>query len=354
MKLHAQKGQALIFMLIVLPAILLFMASKIKLLDLGSQKITIQKEADAYALDLATQQARALNAIAAYNQGIAAAQKQAFLYASAMVATSACGIFANPACIKAALKLKAGAPSFFRKVEKLANHMAEKQDHIKQWSESQIRPHLSPLALFQVVDSKQFELDIFRLGERECTSESASDETCFGQGQDVLKCNEKGPYTFNAIIKSLNFSTQKQKGHVENTYRSISSGNILKRTVPLPLKLDAMPQTIKVNGEVFKHQFGTIVRCFSFYDLMGKINKLTPGSIKFPKPYILGPRYLENKKTLTIKATAVSDRTSKVEVLESVAQPIPLTVLSTALIKGVDLNEMTFKTKLVPNPEEKL
>ncbi|MCB0308896.1 MAG: hypothetical protein KDD48_05950, partial [Bdellovibrionales bacterium] len=129
----APRGQALIVMLIFLFVLIpLF----VYLFDLGIvqySKIRRQKQLDGISLDLATSQARALNAIAALNQGLEIAENRGYLMAASVAGLSACSFF-NPKCAQILSRLLPKVRPFYKKLNKLGSHLAKQQDKILEWA----------------------------------------------------------------------------------------------------------------------------------------------------------------------------------------------------------------------------
>jgi hypothetical protein len=121
---------------VLLPFLIVFVGANFHRTLFGLEKIQRQRVVDLLALEGATQQARALNAIAALNEALKIILRRAQAYAGALTALAACAsatFFVSP-CTPALKRLGKKAPEFFRKVDRLASIIGDWQDELADWA----------------------------------------------------------------------------------------------------------------------------------------------------------------------------------------------------------------------------
>lgn len=108
------------------------------------EKVQQQSEVDALVLSILNQPTRALNAIAALNQGLEIVKERGHAIAIALITLKACAALTvgTSPCLIAYLGLRKDAGPFFRKLQKLANELAKQQNQIKAWAEETSSHHI--------------------------------------------------------------------------------------------------------------------------------------------------------------------------------------------------------------------
>ena len=151
-------GQALLLVMILIPILVI---SFFAIFDEGFasyQHLRQQKVTDSYAFNLATDQARALNAIAALNKGLVIAHNRGLLMATAVTGLTACSAF-SPDCAKALQRLLPKVRPFYRKLDALGKSLAAQQDALVDWA---YQTQVSALIYFHRQNSQV----MFALGPR--------------------------------------------------------------------------------------------------------------------------------------------------------------------------------------------
>lgn len=99
------------------------------------KKIESQKRMDAIALEYGTQYARALNGLAALNEGLSIAANRGKLVTTVATILSACSVVPATAAVCRPLweRLSSKLPRFYRNLQKLGKNLVKQQEQIIDW-----------------------------------------------------------------------------------------------------------------------------------------------------------------------------------------------------------------------------
>jgi hypothetical protein len=300
------RGQILPVFCILFAVILFFVAANFQRSRLQIDKIQRQKEADALALRIANEQARALNSVAALNEGLTVLLHRAYLYA--VGTTAICAIAARELFLgsfgRACRSLVKDADPFYDAISDMGEKIAEWQDEIVRWGGKAPKDMTSftwnPWATVLAVKRISFvgegegsrRLLIHRGGQEEYKKRGAnSEEAGMANGGDVRSCRTQ-QLDRSQFASLKNIRVNKDIGESLVLHFMSSMGD--------PYNTEEVPdkQTMQIGPTNYTFTGATLVRCTSLKSLMG-------GGLRFslPRPYVIEPNFWKDQHvTLVVKS----------------------------------------------------
>ncbi len=351
-------GQILPILCVLLPVLLLFVGANIHRTLFGIEKIRRQRSVDLLVLQGATQQARALNAVAALNQALKIILRRAYAYAGALTALSLCASasFGISPCTAPLMHLGKKAPKFFKGVNDLASLIGRWQDDLVQWAqeapEQTIRLDLlvaNPAADFRITPAPP-RLRVHRLGSTGFGSLGAgSEETGLASGGDLLRCSENRieRADFDAL-RSGRMTSGLDANDSVSIHLSASDGGTKRETKTVPQEKEFWEGNTQ-----WQFDYAVVRRCESFREILSRFNEGLPVDFGIPQPYVLDDEF-ETQQHLALSTTMPGpsqDPDLPADILLAKRQEIlPISALregvAEARILGTDLNEMEFVPSL--------
>ncbi len=364
--MNRRSGQALPIIALAIAVVLSLTALHTEKWFTGVEKMKRQRQADQDVMALANQQARALNAIAALNQGLRIALKRGYAVGAAILALSACSFFYLP-CSAALTELSLQAIPFYRKLNQLGAILAQQQDEIANWAA--VAParmiyvsNLTDLSqwsfLFPGSSQPPVGLGSTRLRIRRYGSEAFSqlgaspEEVEFAGKQDMVRCES---HTFNRFLE---FDQKAKRGsfdlgknnQIEIEY--VSSHGTSKKTFKPKNRseLSSYRKSRQSSGKRLVFSRARYRKCESLKDVLLKFASVVP-VLNLPPPYILDATFFSDGNRFGLAQAGKREKliTQKWPMSPSAGQREPtLWVLSEAEIRGSDLSQMNFEPALVP------
>ncbi len=344
MRVPRNRGQILPLALFLLPVLALFIGVNGERLNLQVRKVAEQRDADTTLLLAATQQARALNAIAALNEGLQIALERGYAMAVAITAVTACAAMTlgmSP-CSKAATSLARDAPPFYRKLNKLGRELAKSQDEILAWAEVAPSQTVVVRNTFEGLHSRIFlhprlaRLRVRRVGEEGFRSMGLGEEEVgMAGGGDVVRCRASqfgaGQYAQLASIP--------RDGNDRLSLTYISAG-----------AFGATRELGELRGLAFREHNqrwnflrGTLIKCESFRDIMQSVSSAN-FVFNLPPPYALEESFPNAQRIALGRSTSGTIRFKPLLNRDSQGQihRQKIWAFSEARVKGLDLGKMEF------------
>jgi len=335
MKRISSSGQILPITLFMIPILLFFITANGERLFRTNEKVQNQRKADALLLHVATQQARALNAVAALNQGLQIAKERAYILAAAITSLGLCAaltLFASP-CTRALASLSKSAPTFFKKLMKLGREMARSQDELLQWAEKIPKQTISFSNLLSRGNAWAVVTPSRILAHRSSTLLRGNFERqAFFEGKDLKRCHKQtlGRSEYDSLEKL----TIGKHDELNVTYSSWGDPNRTKRLN------HADGRELYNDGLHWSYQSATFRKCESFNDLLQKMNNGEPLRFYLPPPYVLKTSFNANQR---IAIARMSHQNSP---FPRIKNPVPSWSFSEARPVGSTLSKMKFTSVL--------
>lgn len=354
MKRAASSGQILPLTAIILFGLVFFIGANALRSLTGIQKIENQREADLFVLSLSNEQARALNGIAALNQGLEIAVQRGYAIGIALLTLEACAmaVFSAPICAPALARLGAKAVPFYRKLAKLGKALAKMQDQIAEWGSG--RP-VEMLFLFNHTPANLGNVQVFLFPEEarklpiRREERRPSDEGDWADGNDLKKCER---YRFETYFR---FDRARQVGHIHLGQNDSLSVEYANQSTGFREQVDvdsglALLRLRRTRGESF-FQNATYLQCQSLQDLLSGFG--LRDAIQIPPPYHLTDDFFQNGGRLTISRVMKTpsrqvgrqedlDRLLCDDGQECINHP-DIWSIAESEVDGADLTEMEFR-----------
>ncbi|MFH1262401.1 MAG: hypothetical protein V1495_03015 [Pseudomonadota bacterium] len=362
MRRNRRSGQVFPLFALLLTPLILFVGANADRLSSGIAKIRNQRETDSVALTIANERARALNAIAALNQGLKIASDRGYAVAVALLTLEACTmmLFSSPLCGPALTKLSAKAVPFYRKLEKLGRILRRQQEEILIWADARPREIETRFNLSHVGKAQLFPYAPGPLPVRRSEAPPAgppgelSSADDFSSGREVRKCSVTRFNTYSDFRTAIERDAFRLGRHDSAVidYRNPRSGTRRQFQAETPTALLGVRPTRcfpgNAPGDCAQFQNATLFRCRSVYDLLGHLGLASP--VKIPEPLQLEDRFFSDGNRLAV-ARGTKNRNRAFDPLlrrrvgERISRP-DLWALSETEIAGGDLAKMEFRPLL--------
>ena len=360
-------GQIFPTVALLLFAFLFFVGANLKRSIGGVAKIENQREADGMVLVIANEQARALNAIAALNEGLRIALERGYAVGVALLTLKACtmAIFSAPYCAPALSRLGAKAVPFYRNLSKLGDDLARMQDEIADWGAK--RP-LRMVEVFNYTPSQFGEAQLFLFPERVAQARlsirregsdgfaamgASADEVGLAEGRDLKKCERLIYETYSQFDRARKGGRIRLGRNDSLTVEYANPANGFRQTIEVKTAIDLHGVSASLNGR-YDFQSATNLKCESLQDLLSGFGLASP--IRIPPPYGLEASYFRGKNRLAL-ARVMKNPPARIPQRESLnallrergdqrVVYLDSWAISEAEITGGDLTQMGFRAAL--------
>lgn len=348
-----QRGQILPLVAVILIPLSILVATNGERLWRGTEKIRDQKELDSISLQASTQQARALNAIAALNQALNIAARRAQIVAGSLLFLSGCASASfglNVPCNNALLSLTRDAVPFYKNLQSLGQQIQRWQDTLSEWGGRAPRQFILTESLGSILDVTYY-LDpdgrwggpAGRLWVRRAGSYS---ENSVANGSDLLDCKTV-TYSASQIQSSRLNGTIAPLGRHDSGVGHYRSGGQTSDKNLTGLSDSDLRNTAEGSWTL---ESVDVSRCSSFHDILSNAG-FGNSLFGLPAPMVIEANF-ENRQTLLLASSRAVERPVLGRVLKTQTQslegPPRQWSLSEVGVRGSDLDEMNFRSDLRP------
>lgn len=361
---HRLRGQVFPIVVLFLFVFVFFIGANAARSVSGIRKIENQREADAFVMGVVNEQVRALNAIAALNEGLRIALTRGYAVGVALLTLKACTLllFPSPYCAPALARLGVKAVPFFQNLSKLGEELAKEQDQIARWA-AERPPEIA--GLFNLVrvgkeqiflfpertetsgDVRSTRLPIRRRGAEDFGGMGANtEEIGLASGGDLKKCDR---FLFDTY---QSFHNARRSGRLGLGRRD--SLTVEYADPETGFRKAVRPRTtleiagIGPNRSSYEFQNAVLLKCQSLHDLLSGFG--FDGIVKIPSPYMLESRFFEGENRIGLARVTKGRKVDLDPLLKRTAgeeeKRPEFWALSEAEIDGGDLSKMDFRAVL--------
>jgi hypothetical protein len=348
-------GQIFPFCVMIIAMILILVISNFEIGFLNFRKIQQQKKVDGITMHFATDYARALNGLAALNEGLMTIRNRGWIVAATATVLAACSLPQPDKCGKPLAKLSVKLPTFYSRLNKLGETMATQQKEIITWmlqsrcqANTELRLTTFSNMQFYPVFPCSFRSDFHGLpfyrpseefgeeinGVEKCRTQTLHSHNRFKDLAENLSTNfHEGSATFK-IQYASRFGTK----HFEKPKYAH-----LAKMLPY-----SMQRRVTDHYENFIFQEASVTSCTRFRDLFGKMNKGVPFVFKIPKPLVFKPEFFtQDNKLILLAADKIKSPFKNVSTSNQLGDlEDKVWGLTETIVTGDDFQKMDFKAEI--------
>ncbi|MCC7460733.1 MAG: hypothetical protein IT286_05465 [Proteobacteria bacterium] len=305
-------GQIFPACVMLIAMLLVLILSNFEISFLNFRKIQQQKKMDGFAMHYAADYAKALNALAALNDGLATVRNRAWLVSGAEAALLPCAPYQWKKCGLPLVRLTAELPRFYSRVNKLGKEMVKQQEQIISWmlqTRCQANTELSRTAFADFQLYPVFPC-AFRSDYAGLPFYRPYDDYTNPENQGVENC-KTATYTSYNSFKSLtsklaNKPVEETVAQFKVTYQSTHNNLHFEKPIHanaahnLPY---SMQKIIRQQPEKFDFAKAEITYCAKFGQVLGSISEGIPAFFEIPAPLVFKSEFFTRDNKIIFMAS---------------------------------------------------
>ncbi|MEZ4846822.1 MAG: hypothetical protein R2877_07810 [Bdellovibrionota bacterium] len=310
--MKCNSGQIFPFCVMLLAMVLVLILSNFEIGFLNYRKISEQKKMDGFAMHYAADYARALNALAALNEGLAIVRNRAWLVSGTEAMLIACSIPKPDKCGLPLARLSAKLPQFYSRIDRLGQAMAKQQEQIISWmlqTRCQANTELRWTAFkdFQMYPvlpcsfRSDFEgIPFYRPYDDFSNSQNQGVENCktathtsYNDFQNLTRNLSNQPIEESVAQFKVIYESAQGNQHTERPIHATAAHNLPYST----------QQRVQNQSEKFDFKKAEVTYCAKFGQILGSVSEGIPPLFEIPAPLVFKPEFFTRDNRIIFMAS---------------------------------------------------